>query len=490
MKILIITVGNRQIGWRCEDEIVRCVGVSGDPDHIAEIYQEIGVEKPAGRYFARHLGKSLYEVCAVDQNFSAVELLLDQNLIAEEVKNDLQQVWLISTDQPDSVADSFRASDTTWLAQLMAGKIRQTWQDLTVKTLDFQVDISRMEAIRLRFEEIIQDLTKKVDSENDDQQMTLLIENKGSVPALSSSLEIYAAALVRQFDVVRVVPREPSPMYLGDQPSRKSANFAEKFDRQSMSQYFLPLERLRIISAWERGDFGEAKIWLEGHRNRYAVLYDLVGYLENAGRQDMRGLLQTIKGKWLPMKKLKQLASPEQILAWSQYDCLDKTKTAAIIWEYAFQIPIDAETGRLSNAFFLMAQTLERLLFQLYKKDRWLEKGWVEISEELQSKGIGKDRFLPRLEELIKVWSDQYGYRSQFDMLNGIREKRNKIVHEAAGVSFDEIKTIWGKANLSIESIGDSLLLPLQSIGKKVGNLPPKPLLLSLYEWGFNVLRK
>lgn len=485
MKILIITVGNRQIGWRCGDEIVRCVGVSGDPDHIAEIYQEIGVEKPTGRYFARHLGKSLYEICAVDQNFNDVELLLDQNLIAEEVKNDLQQVWLISTDQPDSVAESFRASDTTWLAQLMAGKIRQTWQDLVVKTLDFQVDVSMVEAIRLRFEEIIQDLTKNVNSEDDDQQMTLLIENKGSVPALSSSLEIYAAALVRQFDVVRVVPREPSPMYLEDQLSRKSANFAEKFDRQSMSQYFLPLEKLRIVSAWERGDFGEAKIWLEGHRNRYAALFDLAGYLENAGRQDMRGLLQTIKGKWLPMKKLKQLASPEQIQAWSQYDCLDKTKTAAIIWEDAFQIPIDADTGRLTSAFFLMAQTLERLLFQLYRKDRWLDKGWIEISNEL------KDSFeQPRLEELIKGWTEHYGCIYQFELLNGIRKKRNKIVHEAMSVGLDEIMTMWSKANLSVEPIGDALLIPLQGIGKRIGNLPSKPLLLSLYEWGLDALRK
>ncbi len=485
MKILIITVGNRQIGWRCGDEIVRCVGVSGDPDHIAEIYQEIGVEKPTGRYFARHLGKSLYEICAVDQNFNDVELLLDQNLIAEEVKNDLQQVWLISTDQPDSVAESFRASDTTWLAQLMAGKIRQTWQDLVVKTLVFQVDVSMVEAIRLRFEEIIQDLTKNVNSEDDDQQMTLLIENKGSVPALSSSLEIYAAALVRQFDVVRVVPREPSPMYLEDQLSRKSANFAEKFDRQSMSQYFLPLEKLRIVSAWERGDFGEAKIWLEGHRNRYAALFDLAGYLENAGRQDMRGLLQTIKGKWLPMKKLKQLASPEQIQAWSQYDCLDKTKTAAIIWEDAFQIPIDADTGRLTSAFFLMAQTLERLLFQLYRKDCWLDKGWIEISNEL------KDSFeQPRLEELIKGWTEHYGCSYQFELLNGIRKKRNKIVHEAMSVGLDEIMTMWSKANLSVEPIGDALLIPLQGIGKRIGNLPSKPLLLSLYEWGLDALRK
>ncbi len=486
MKILIITVGNRQIGWQCDDGTVRCVGVSGEPDHITEIYQEIGVEKPTGRYFARHLGKALYDICEVDHDFGAVALLLDHHLIATEVQNDLQEVWLISTDQPESVAESFRASDTIWLAQLMKGKIKQIWGNLVVQILNFQVDVSSIGAIRNRFEEIICDLTKKVD---DAEPITLLVENKGATPMITSSLEIYAAALVRQFEVVRVTPKEPSPMYLGDELSRKSANFAQNFERQSMSQYFLPLEKLKIISAWERGDFGEAKIWLEGHRNRYAALYDLAGYLENAGRQDMRGLLQLIKGQWLPTKRLKQLVSLAQIQAWSEYQCLQQEQTAAIIWEYAFQIPIDAEAGRLSNAFFVMAQTLERLLFQLYKKDSWVDQKWIVIPQELQARGIGKDRFTPRLEELIRVWTEQYGVKHQFEMLNAIREKRNQIVHEAAGVKLNEIKTIWGKANLSIEPLGNALLLPLQSIRKKIGNLPDKPLLLSLYKWGLDILQ-
>jgi hypothetical protein len=49
---------------------------------------------------------------------------------------------------------------------------------------------------------------------------------------------------------------------------------------------------------------------------------------------------------------------------------------------------------------------------------------------------------------------------------------------------------MWSKANLSVEPIGDALLIPLQGIGKRIGNLPSKPLLLSLYEWGLDALRK
>jgi len=487
MKILIITVGNRQVGWKCQDGIVRCLGVDGNPDHVSELYGEIGIDKPRSRYFVRHLGELLYKRCKDIKDFSAVELLLDRKIIEDEAENGLEEIWLIGTDQPSEVPEHFRDGDTVWLSKLMAGKIRRTWNQLNVKTWDLKVDVSKVEAIREEYEEFIsQHLIEKF---SDDDAMTLLIENKGSVPAIASSIEISAAALVRQFEVVRVTPQEPSPMYVGNNSKQMSAVFAETFRQQSMSQYFWPLEKSRIISAWERGDFGEAKVWLQGHQNRYSVLYKLAGYLENATRQDIRALLQELKGQWLPTKKLKQFASSEQIQDWLSYDCLDKNKTAAIIWEYAFQIPIDASAGRLTSAFYLMAQTLERLLYQVYKKDKWLDKGWIEIPETLKEKGIGSDRFNPRLEDLIKVWTEQYSTEDKFVMLDGIREKRNKIVHEAAGVSLDEIRDLWSKANLEIEPIGEALLLPLQEVGKKAGNLPKKPLLLSLYELGLGVLR-
>jgi hypothetical protein len=43
MKILIITVGTRQIGWRCSDGVIRCFGADGDRGssrHIDEPYKE------------------------------------------------------------------------------------------------------------------------------------------------------------------------------------------------------------------------------------------------------------------------------------------------------------------------------------------------------------------------------------------------------------------------------------------------------------------
>ncbi|MFN9401337.1 MAG: hypothetical protein ACK57T_16540 [Dolichospermum sp.] len=43
---LIITVGTRQIGWRCQDGIIRSFGADGNisyPPHINELYQELGI---------------------------------------------------------------------------------------------------------------------------------------------------------------------------------------------------------------------------------------------------------------------------------------------------------------------------------------------------------------------------------------------------------------------------------------------------------------
>lgn len=140
MKILIITVGNRQVGWRCEDGVVRCLGVSGSsrdaatPDHVSELYQEIEEQQPRARYFVRHLGELLCNRCEDLGDFSCVELLLDQKIIEDEVKNGLEEVWLIGTDQPsEGVSEDFRSGDTVWLSRLMSGKISQTWKDLRLK---------------------------------------------------------------------------------------------------------------------------------------------------------------------------------------------------------------------------------------------------------------------------------------------------------------------------------------------------------------------
>ena len=45
---LIVTVGTRQVGWRCIDGIIRSFGADGNigfPPHVNELYQELKIER-------------------------------------------------------------------------------------------------------------------------------------------------------------------------------------------------------------------------------------------------------------------------------------------------------------------------------------------------------------------------------------------------------------------------------------------------------------
>ena len=132
---LIITVGTRQVGWRCHDGSIRSFGADGNigyPPHVQELYKELGIER--GYYqekdklypwSARDLGQKYYEHCVhwLDSNFSHVELLLDNEIIETGVKQGLKHIILWGTDQPVTVSWFYRRLDTLWLAKLIEGKM-------------------------------------------------------------------------------------------------------------------------------------------------------------------------------------------------------------------------------------------------------------------------------------------------------------------------------------------------------------------------------
>lgn len=141
MKTLIITVGTRQVGWHCADGIVRCLGADGErgtPPHINEMYQQLGLarshhgdsDKPEFAWGVRNLGELMYQQCLAVQDFSSVVLLLDYVVIEQLVADGLEQIILWGTDQPEGTPWNFRRGDTLWLAELMAGVIKQTWKDI------------------------------------------------------------------------------------------------------------------------------------------------------------------------------------------------------------------------------------------------------------------------------------------------------------------------------------------------------------------------
>jgi hypothetical protein len=68
MATLIITIGTRQVGWRCKDGIIRSLGLDGDrrnPKHIDALYQELNIDRgyhdPEKKcpWSVRHLGEQL-----------------------------------------------------------------------------------------------------------------------------------------------------------------------------------------------------------------------------------------------------------------------------------------------------------------------------------------------------------------------------------------------------------------------------------------------
>ncbi len=328
---LIITVGTRQVGWKCEDGIVRCLGADGDrghPPHINELYQELGIERQAHEpgksqtlWSVRDLGSRYLEYCQklLDNDFSPVELLLDGNIIAEGVKKGLKHIILWATDQPETVPWVYRRADTVNLARLMEGKIKLDYPDLQVDLVHPIVSANNREAIRQELEEFILPLAIE-NASNLEDEFVLGIENKGAVPAVAESLEICAAALVRQCQVLSITPIEPHPLYEEDSQGKKSSRCAETSQWVAVSEYFWPLERSRVISAWERGDFSEAKLWLKSHQSRYRFLYQLAGYLKISNNWEIANFIKNkeFENAWLRSKAVSECAGFEQVQHWRE----------------------------------------------------------------------------------------------------------------------------------------------------------------------------
>lgn len=495
MKILIITVGNRQVGWRCQDDIVRCLGVSGNrsdatiPDHVAELYEEIGVEKPKSQYFVRDLGRLLYDECERSEDFSAVELLLDRKIIEDEVKNGLAEVWLIGTDQPTpQIAENFRSGDTLWLSKLMAGKIRQTWKELKVETWDLQVDANNVDAIRDEYEQFI--LKYLIEKSSSADRTTLLIENKGSVPAIASSLEICAAALIRQVDVVRVTPKEPTPMYLGDNIHKKSAAFAEGFQQRSMSQYFLPIERLNILDAWQQGNFAGADIWLQSHQGipKYRAMSCLAKLFVQAANLETGRSLAGIKD-WLNRKDVRSIVDEKLLQEWKNHPALGSENRYDTIWEQTFLVYLYAQNQNFTNSFFQLAQTLERLLFARFEAEKWLANKVVEIPKE-KEKYV--NNYSPSFLELMGGWCKRDGIKetsSWYILIDEIRKLRNQMIHNGRSVSENDTIELWICSGVPIKTGKEAIMSPLYKVCEKLTwKAPQQSLLGAINNWSLDIL--
>ncbi len=502
---LIITVGTRQVGWHCHGGVVRCFGADGDkgaPSHINELYQELGIERgyhqegdSSTRWGVRDLGERFYQSCQKSGDFSRVELLLDQQIIADSIKSGLNRIILWGTNQPETVTWNYRRSDTLWLAKLMEGKIKAEWSGVKVEAIAPVLNANKSEPIRLELEtKILPSVLSPSSQPIVDNSFVLAIETTGCAPSVAQGLEICAAALVRQCQVINIRPEEPKPLYQDFPNGTRSAQTAQDYQFISVGNYFWPLERLRVISAWERGDFWEAEIWLTSHQTRYdGLLYQLAGKLALSTNWEIYKFLQDKENgieSWLELDVLTKWEQPAQIQAWQQMLQINRGSEFAQAWESCFLIDLQLYRSNCTTAFMQFAQTLERLLYIYAQEDKWIEKGLIRVSSHYRE---------PNFYSLINAWGQLKQLEGESDwvqLLHRIREQRNKIVHRAKPLTSDEIKAVWSDGGVFVvpemgsatNDIRQLMSEVLQAVCAPSWTIPEEPLLRSLYQWGLNLL--
>jgi len=507
MKTLIITVGTRQVGWRSEDDVIQCLGVD---QHINALYQELGLERgthsdepseeglhqPAFPWAVWDLGERFFNHCQ-EANFSSVELLLDQCVIGDFISQELSHVILWGTQQPKSTSWQYRRFDTFWLAKLMAGKLQETYsQQLQIKVFSPEIVATDTDAIRKVLEnEILPFALQTRDPQ--DEEFTLLIENKGATPAISEGLNVCAAALVRDCNVTIVSPQEPKPQRTSS--GIPLASPAEKYGTINLSSYFWPLERSRITAAWERGDFREAEIWLSAHKTHHEALYKLAQNLALAPNWQIEETFRGLRG-WIVQGAVKRRMGPEIHSRWhQQIEQINQARSRHTpsqsglkIWESTFLVWLELKRQRFSLAFLYFSQTLERILFLRYQSEDWIRQGYITPPEDQRNRGI---RYKPAFGELRHAWQIMHGLdktapvMQQFEKINSLR---NSAVHRASSLTLEDLRNLFPELAapaVETEPVYIAMEELLQSVRFPDWGIPEKPVLRSLYDWGLEVLR-
>jgi hypothetical protein len=509
MKTLIITVGTRQVGWKCKDGIVRSLGADGtrnDPKHIEEIYRyELGIKRGYHQdegsdriypWSVWDLGQRLYQRCQ-QTDFSHVELLLDQVIITEQVNQGLSHILLWGTQQPDTVTWNYRRMDTAWLAELMAGKLRETYSDLEVEVFKPIIEAVDTNAIRDELEMRILPFALQTRLP-EDEQFTIIIENKGATPAISEGLNICAGALVRDCQVVTMTPIEPRLLYPNITETAQAVALATEYRSVNLSSYFWPLERSRILSAWQRGDFAEAAIWLAAHRDQHKPLYELATYLVLTNNWQMDQAIKGIKN-WLGTKAAKKRISTEQQQIWQtliNQMCPPKDQQTPQskylkIWETRFLIHLSLSRENYTLAFVQFVQTLERLLFWRYETEDWIAAGWITPPEDKKAYGL---KYKATLGELKTGWLKLQNLDSNHPIaikLDAINELRNSVIHRSTALTPVELsQQIWTDMTaISPEQLYELMVETLQTLLPPDRPMPDRSLLQDLYQWGMEQLQ-
>lgn len=503
---LIITVGTRQIGWRSKEGVVRSFGADGNigyPAHVNQLYQELGIERGIYQendktypWSARDLGQRYYDYAKewLGGDFNQVELLLDQKIIEAGIKKGLKHIILWGTDQPEIVSWFYRRLDTLWLAELMAEKIKNIFPDVRVDIHTPKINANDSDAIRQELELLVLKEAINSFSPNQDEEFVLWIQNKGCTPAIASGVEICAAALVRQCQVFNASPDEPEEFFPTLADGSRTATHSQTFKLIPMGEYFWSLERLRIISAWERGDFSEAQFWLRVHQNRHKVLYKLAGILvKYTNCESDKKFFQSLE-EWLRSNDVSKIVNSQTIQTWQEQ--LRQMRQNGLIqaWESTLLIELPLYRQNYTAAFVQFAQILERLLYIQFQSQNWLLKGFITLPPGKEYLG---NAYEPGLASLMQGWCKSRKLSQDnkwYKLLDRIRDKRNHVIHKGSAITLSQIRSMWADDGLfsvkypETPEVAKDLMM---DVLKEVGNPPnlDQLLLQSLYKWSLTVLK-
>ena len=506
MQTGMITIGKRQVGWRCRDGIVRSFGADGggDPAHVDELFQEFGQERgqhdasdAKSRHGVRYLGEFAYQYCTAHQDFSAVVLLLDQVVLEQYFSNPSEpaEIILVGTDQPDTVAWQFRRDDTCWLAELMAGAIQQRYPHVTVKVWVCNQPINSIENLRQWVGQQLQQYYQYLLQNNLLENWSLHLQIKGSVPQLSSAVELMAVLAMRRFPVSHLIPEEPIPFFA---PSTQSAQSATTLKKVHLGEVFWPLEQQRIEMAWQQGHFVAATFLLESHRDRYEALYQLADRLAMATNWQITEMLKQLQGAhWVYHRATKQVASKQQRQQWQQAiqeRCPPRAETRESkflkIWELELLIELSLRQQNYTFAFMQFAQMLERLLHWRYETEEWAKQGYLN-SEQHSPPQATMWQPDPGLGSLWNAWKKCHHCSDddpRVTTLKTINQKRNSVVHRNASITCKELQQIAAVSRDAPEELHRGLVEFLEAIAQPHPR-PEAGVARSLYGWGLGQLR-
>lgn len=299
--------------------------------------------------------------------------------------------------------------------------------------------------------------------------------------------------MVRQCQVFNANPDEPEEFFPRMPNGARTAAHSQTFKLIPMGEYFWSLERLRVVSAWERGDFSEAQLWLKVHQSRHKIIYKLAGILLSYTNWETDKFIKNISD-WLRSNDVAKAVHSEQIQAWQ--DQLNKIKSdnTSKVWESILLIELPLYRQNYTTAFIQFAHILERLLYIQSKEKNWLTKGFLTIPPNQAHRAD----YEPALFDLIQAWCKSRNFNQDniwSRLLNHIRTKRNQVIHSSEPVTLSEICSLWNKGGLfSVKASEDPAVVNdlMIELLKQVSTAPDLDQLLvrSLYKWALKVLQE